>query len=719
MSFVVSAYAPTDCSTDNIEDKFYGAFNALLRRVKNSDIVLVAGEGIASFVNSVSRRRLGKLDRHSVVDYLRAKAVPSVSMLTALIFIEKIANTDPPPQLLDEITAVDLFAIAMTTASKYLYDIDTVDGSDNASWADVFNMDVQELNQLEIRFLSAINWSLFVAKSEYDQFRSFVHSLSSATSGRPLRSHSTKRSTRDTVARIQLKNKRLRTTAKATQNPEVKRKYQNQLLERLPDGTMLDINGHWEKIYKALLKAGTSVCGTAQPTSSKHWISDRTVSLLETRRQISLGHNHSSARRIIRRQVILSIRADREAWFTRKAEEMEDARNAGNVRKLFRMIRSTGPRKPLFSKTIRDRNGSLMCSKTERLDRWAQYFEQQFSWPPMIPTTKNAVMLHRRSRDVISRVALLTVYNRMACMMRAPHLAIEKPPNLDLKQVHRNHLLKSLSDKISRSENLVDREFADDIALIFKKCRKRKHYLESSPIQFFGICFASTKCKVMLLDVFELASDNPKNDTGVCSTLLEESQIISSFRRLLDSSRLLATTSLGQTSFSAVLAGSDFRPGWIAFLASIGDMDCYEIQLLAVLTAACLTSMAKDPGFFFQFESTPGANTRSMYPLGSLTLHTNPTTSPLRCTVNSSVDVIDGSCRLALLTGYWYFCSRGDTSLYANRILCKLKTICKVTFVKTVLSDPPYNFYWTVLQAPEFIDAIRYRQYFSDIGGKK
>ncbi|KER25493.1 Cyclin [Opisthorchis viverrini] len=171
-------------------------------------------EGIASFVNSVSRRRLGKLDRHSVVDYLRAKTVPSVSMLTALIFIEKIANTDPPPQLLDEITAVDLFAIAMTTASKYLYDIDTVDGSDNASWADVFNMDVQDLNQLEIRFLSAMDWSLFVAKSEYDRFRSLVHSLSSATSGRSLRSHSAKRSTRDTVARIQLKNKRLRTTAK-------------------------------------------------------------------------------------------------------------------------------------------------------------------------------------------------------------------------------------------------------------------------------------------------------------------------------------------------------------------------------------------------------------------------------------------------------------------------------------------------------------------------
>ncbi|GAA55380.1 PIH1 domain-containing protein 1, partial [Clonorchis sinensis] len=165
-------------------------------------------------------------------------------------------------------------------------------------------------------------------------------------------------------------------------DPEVKRNYQNQLVECLPDGTVSDINGHWEKISKALLKVGTSVCGTTQPTSFKHWISDRTVSLLETRRQIPPGRHHNSTRRIIRRQVKLSVRADREAWWTRKAQEMEDAKNAGNVRRLFHLIRSTGPRKPLVSETIRDQNGSLICNKAERLDRWAQYFEQQFSWPP-------------------------------------------------------------------------------------------------------------------------------------------------------------------------------------------------------------------------------------------------------------------------------------------------------------------------------------------------
>ncbi|GAA55418.1 transmembrane 9 superfamily protein member [Clonorchis sinensis] len=34
----------------------------------------------------------------------------------------------------------------------------------------------------------------------------------------------------------------------------VKRNYQNQFVERLPDGTVSDINGHWENISKALLK---------------------------------------------------------------------------------------------------------------------------------------------------------------------------------------------------------------------------------------------------------------------------------------------------------------------------------------------------------------------------------------------------------------------------------------------------------------------------------
>ncbi|GAA53158.1 hypothetical protein CLF_109648 [Clonorchis sinensis] len=85
-------------------------------------------------------------------------------------------------------------------------------------------------------------------------------------------------------------------------------------------------------------------------------------------------------------RVKLSIRADREAWWTRKAQEMKDARNAGKVQELFHLTCLTVPRKPLVSERIRDQNGPLIRGKAERLDRWARYFElpaapNPESWP--------------------------------------------------------------------------------------------------------------------------------------------------------------------------------------------------------------------------------------------------------------------------------------------------------------------------------------------------
>ncbi|GAA52406.1 protein kinase [Clonorchis sinensis] len=48
----------------------------------------------------------------------------------------------------------------------------------------------------------------------------------------------------------------------------------------------------------------------------------------------------------------------------------------------FLTNRATGPRKPPVSETIKGRNGTTISNKGEHLDRWAEYFEQQLSWPP-------------------------------------------------------------------------------------------------------------------------------------------------------------------------------------------------------------------------------------------------------------------------------------------------------------------------------------------------
>ncbi|KER22412.1 hypothetical protein T265_09491 [Opisthorchis viverrini] len=58
--FIVSAYAPTDYSSDAIKDRFYDGLNALLRRTKSSDIAVVPGDMNAQLGRpSVSETQLG------------------------------------------------------------------------------------------------------------------------------------------------------------------------------------------------------------------------------------------------------------------------------------------------------------------------------------------------------------------------------------------------------------------------------------------------------------------------------------------------------------------------------------------------------------------------------------------------------------------------------------------------------------------------------------
>jgi hypothetical protein len=42
--YVVSAYAPTDCSSESLKDEFYSQLNDLLRKAPRSDIVVLAGD---------------------------------------------------------------------------------------------------------------------------------------------------------------------------------------------------------------------------------------------------------------------------------------------------------------------------------------------------------------------------------------------------------------------------------------------------------------------------------------------------------------------------------------------------------------------------------------------------------------------------------------------------------------------------------------------------
>ena len=54
---------------------------------------------------------------------------------------------------------------------------------------------------------------------------------------------------------------------------------------------------------------------------------------------------------------------------------------SSNSHKLFHLIRTTGPKKATVSETISESDGAPIYNKERRLSRWAEHFEEQFSWP--------------------------------------------------------------------------------------------------------------------------------------------------------------------------------------------------------------------------------------------------------------------------------------------------------------------------------------------------
>ena len=73
------------------------------------------------------------------------------------------------PDYLTSISSADLFLVSMMVASKFLHDDGEEDEVFNDEWAQSGGMDTKDINNLEIDFLSAIDWRIFVGPDEFSQ----------------------------------------------------------------------------------------------------------------------------------------------------------------------------------------------------------------------------------------------------------------------------------------------------------------------------------------------------------------------------------------------------------------------------------------------------------------------------------------------------------------------------------------------------------------------
>ena len=112
-----------------------------------------------------SLRRLDRLDVGRAAEVSRTACVGPSSLVLALLYLDRLRRNNP--DYLTSISSADLFLVSMMVASKFLHDDGEEDEVFNDEWATSGGMDTKELNKLEINFLSAIDWRVFVKKDEF------------------------------------------------------------------------------------------------------------------------------------------------------------------------------------------------------------------------------------------------------------------------------------------------------------------------------------------------------------------------------------------------------------------------------------------------------------------------------------------------------------------------------------------------------------------------
>ncbi|XP_064598401.1 protein CNPPD1-like [Liolophura sinensis] len=113
-----------------------------------------------------AQRELGRVDTYVASSMGRRACMSPCSMVLGLLYIERLKKKNP--SYLRQVSSSDLFLISMMMASKYVYDEGVDEEVFNDEWAESARMEVDEVNDLEMDFLSAMDWGLFVRPEDFE-----------------------------------------------------------------------------------------------------------------------------------------------------------------------------------------------------------------------------------------------------------------------------------------------------------------------------------------------------------------------------------------------------------------------------------------------------------------------------------------------------------------------------------------------------------------------
>jgi len=110
--------------------------------------------------------KLGRLDMVRAADITRNACAGPNSLVLALLYLDKLRRRNP--DYLNTVSSADLFLVSLMVASKFLHDDGEEDEVFNDEWASSGGIDTKELNRLELSFLSALDWRIYVDNQEFE-----------------------------------------------------------------------------------------------------------------------------------------------------------------------------------------------------------------------------------------------------------------------------------------------------------------------------------------------------------------------------------------------------------------------------------------------------------------------------------------------------------------------------------------------------------------------
>ncbi len=386
---IIQCYAPTNDSSEDTKDHFYGRLQAVLDKRKVKDVNILMGDFNAKigadntgYEEVMGLHALGEFNKNG----------------------EKFANICA---LNNMVIGGSIFAHKRIHKATWVsLDHTTENQIDHLCVSKKFRRSLQDV-RVKRGADVATDHHLLVAKLKMKLKKNFT----------------------DTQAKRQKFNVGFLKDPKIQKDYMLKLTNKFQVLQELYDEET-DLHTMWKGVKNALTLTCQEVLGPKKP-QQKDWMTAGTMHKIKVRKQKKEALNISRTRATkvaaqakytkAHKEVKRSVRTDKQRYIDNLAEVAEQAAAKGNMKQLYDTTRKLTGKYSRQERPVKDKEGQVIMGLEQQLNRWTEHFEELLNRPaPASPPDIQAadvvlpIDCSKPTRDEIRRAILRTKSGKAA-----------------------------------------------------------------------------------------------------------------------------------------------------------------------------------------------------------------------------------------------------------------------------------------------------------------